>query len=217
MATIVYLDESGDLGWKFDAPYRMGGSSRYLTLAALCVPPEKKHLPKRLLRNLYQDFNWPASAEKKWSDMAANERAAFSARLVKLCAAHPDIHMHAITVKKERVAQHIRRDENKLYNYMTRLCLIDCMAAQDRVHFIPDARSIKVRSGNSLHDYLQTVLWFDLDKTTTLNTTPLDSHTCAGLQFADMVSGLIQHRFEDKRFENIRICIHHLQLKRLFF
>lgn len=37
MDITVYLDESGDLGWKFDAPYRSGGSSRYLTIAAIAV------------------------------------------------------------------------------------------------------------------------------------------------------------------------------------
>ena len=35
MQVSVYLDESGDLGWKFDAPYRCGGSSRYLTISAI--------------------------------------------------------------------------------------------------------------------------------------------------------------------------------------
>jgi hypothetical protein len=40
-AVAIYLDESGDLGWKFDGPYLGGGSSRYLTITALCVPPGK--------------------------------------------------------------------------------------------------------------------------------------------------------------------------------
>jgi hypothetical protein len=31
MALLIYLDESGDLGWSFDAPFRRDGSSRNLT------------------------------------------------------------------------------------------------------------------------------------------------------------------------------------------
>jgi hypothetical protein len=58
MSLIIYLDESGDLGWNFAAPYLDGGSSRFLTIGALCVPPEKKHLPKRVVRNLYKNFGW---------------------------------------------------------------------------------------------------------------------------------------------------------------
>ncbi|WMN84132.1 DUF3800 domain-containing protein [Vibrio parahaemolyticus] len=45
-STNIYLDESGDLGWTFDSPYRRGGSSRYLTIASLIVSPEKKALAK---------------------------------------------------------------------------------------------------------------------------------------------------------------------------
>jgi hypothetical protein len=46
----VYLDESGDLGWTFDKPYRHGGSSRYLTISVLIVPKDLSHLPKRILK-----------------------------------------------------------------------------------------------------------------------------------------------------------------------
>jgi hypothetical protein len=38
----IYLDESGDLGWRFDKPYRYGGSSRYLTIVSLIISPHEK-------------------------------------------------------------------------------------------------------------------------------------------------------------------------------
>lgn len=217
MASIVYLDESGDLGWTFDAPYRQGGSSRYLTVAALCVPAEKKHIPKRVIKALYHRFRWPTAVERKWTDMDSAERAAFAAAAARMCADHPDIHLHGITVKKERVEAHIRTDENKLYNYMIRLLILDCMVTQDRVTLVPDPRSIRVQSGSSLHDYLQIELWFSRKVKTQLLTSPMDSRHSKGVQFADMLAGLIQQRFEDKRFEHIRTCIRHLRLKRLFF
>lgn len=56
MQAISYLDESGDLGWKFHQPYRQGGSSRYLSLAAIILPFDKKHLPKRFITDLYKDL-----------------------------------------------------------------------------------------------------------------------------------------------------------------
>ncbi len=149
--------------------------------------------------------------------MTPRERGAFTAVADAMCKKHPDIHLHAITVKKERVEAHIRSDHNKLYNYMIRLCVLDCMGKHGQVSFIPDPRSIKVQSGNSLHDYLQTELWFTLKVRTTLTTTPLDSKNCRGIQFADMLAGLVQHRFEDRYFDYIRVCIRHLRLKKLFF
>lgn len=45
-SAIIYLDESGDTGWKFELPYRNGGSSRYLTIAALIAPSEKRIPPQ---------------------------------------------------------------------------------------------------------------------------------------------------------------------------
>lgn len=217
MSSIIYVDESGDLGWSFGAPYRLGGSSRYLTVAVVCVPSSKKHIPKRVIRNLYTKFKWPTGVEKKWKDMGPTERAAFATAAQKMCDDHPDIHLHAITVKKERVEEHVRADENKLYNYMIRLCVLDCMATQDAVTMIPDPRSMKVESGRSLHDYLQIELWFTRHVKTKLSTCPMDSKSCKGIQFADMLAGLVQQRFEDRYFEHIRICIRRLKLKKLFF
>ena len=83
--------------------------------------------------------------------------------MVKLLKKHPEIKIFAITVYKKRVATHIRADANKLYNYMVGLALLQRIKKIPHVTFVPDARSIKVRSGNSLVDYLHTEIWFKLN------------------------------------------------------
>src|SRR6266851_3280694 len=103
MTATIYLDESGDLGFEFAMPYRAGGSSRFLTIGALCVPPAKKHLPKRVVKELYEKFGWNTANEKKWADMSRSARTEFATRARDLCDKHPDIYLHAITVKKEKV------------------------------------------------------------------------------------------------------------------
>ena len=133
MSWLVYLDESGDLGWNFSLPYRGGGSSRFLTIGALCVAPTKKHLLKRVVKDLYLKFGWNPAKEKKWSDMSAAERREFSESAAKMCVKHPDIELHCITVQKQNVLQHIRNDSNKLYNYMIGLMLTGPMAAHASV------------------------------------------------------------------------------------
>jgi hypothetical protein len=197
MALMIYLDESGDLGWNFTAPFRRGGSSRYLTIASLCLPHEKKHLPKRVIKDLYQKFGWDVAEEKKWSAMNGTERMKFATEARSLCVKHQDIQIHAITVNKQNVQQHIRDDGNKLYNYMIRLSLLGVMRRHDEVRIVPDPRSIKVESGNSLPDYLQTLLWMHLQCNTVLKMTPIESHKSRSVQFADMLSGAIQTKFED--------------------
>jgi len=217
MALLIYLDESGDLGWNFTAPFRCGGSSRYLTIAALCVPTEKKHLPKRVIKRLYTTFGWPSHIEKKWSMMNRNERAAFAGACHTFCSAHADIHLHAITVKKQNVQPHIRTDANKLYNYMIRLSLLSRMRKHPEVLMIPDPRSIKVESGNSLPDYLQTLLWFHVHCATVVRMQPTESDTSLGIQFADMLSGAVQCAFEDGNYNYLSVIAPCLAHSRLYF
>lgn len=216
-AVVIYLDESGDLGWKFDAPYRQGGSSRFLTISAVCVPSEKKHLPRRLVKELYAKFKWPSDSERKWSIMTPDEREEFARRAKDLCVKHSDIILHAIVVRKQNVMPHIQQDPNKLYNYMTRLALLDRMAQYDVVTMVPDPRSIRVKSGNSLHDYLQTELWFTKKAVTKLTTNPADSANCLAIQFADMLAGAVQSRFEDNSTAVFQILHPALRLAQLYF
>lgn len=218
MSSIIYLDESGDLGWSFERPYRAGGSSRHLTIASLEVSPNLKDKPKRLVKKLYKKFNWNTSKEKKWSEMSVSERTFFAEKALELTTTYPsEIKYHSISVKKERVMPHIRSDANKLYNYMIGLSLLDCMSQHDSVTFVPDPRTIKVQSGNSLHDYLTTKLWFDLNARTQLSTQPISSDQCLNLQFADMLSGLVQHHFEDGNSNAWRILESNICHKKLFF
>jgi Protein of unknown function (DUF3800) len=216
-SVIVYLDESGDLGWSFNAPYGRGGSSRYLTISAVCIPSEKKHIPKRLVKSLYEKFKWDPKVEKKWSGMDPAERTHFAKEALAMVAKHPEIVMHAIVVKKQNVQAHIRADANKLYNYMIRLALLDKMAKHDVVTLVPDPRSIKVQSGNSLHDYLQMQLWFEKRATTTLLTSPSDSAKSLGIQFADMLAGVVQARFENNSSSDYQILANRLVVNQLYF
>jgi hypothetical protein len=200
----VYLDESGDLGWNFGSPYMKGGSSRFLTLAFLFVPDDKVHLPKRVIKHLYDKYKWNPSAERKASELNADQKAYFCARVSELARDHPDIEICSITVRKENVQPHIKTDGNKLYNYMTKLCALRRMARHSKVHFIPDERSVKVKSGNSLADYLQTELWFTEEKETLLHCEPGSSAQHRNLQFTDYVTNCIwrAYEFQDRRFLN---------------
>ena len=105
---VVYLDESGDLGWSFDQPYRQGGSSRYLTIAALVVVSEKRHLPKRVVRDCYKKFGWNPQRERKWPEVADEARDHFARASADLVTRHPDVKHFTITVRKQNVLAHIR-------------------------------------------------------------------------------------------------------------
>jgi hypothetical protein len=177
-SAFVYVDEAGDLGWKFNAPLGKGGSSRYLTISAVFTPEKKSDLPRRFVRTLYQKFGWSQSVEHKWCSMDVDQKSLCAVEMRELCESNPDIFLHAIVVKKQNVMSHIRSDSNELYNYMIRLALLERMSKHDAVMMIPDPRSVKMKSSNSLRDYLQTELWFTKKSKTNLVTWSYDSASC---------------------------------------
>lgn len=213
----ISLDESGDLGWKFDAPYRKGGSSRYLTIASILYPQAQNKHPKRLVKDLYNKLSRDPKKEIKWADMDASHRTEFASQLKKLVSTHADIKLLSITVKKENVHEHIRKDANKLYNYMIGLSLLDEMKKHSKMIFTPDQRSIKVASGNSLNDYLQTTLWFEKNAQTKLITRSCDSKTSKAIQIADMLAGAVQMHFEDRKSDIWQILKPHITHQPLYF
>jgi len=194
---IVYLDESGDLGWKFNAPFMNGGSSRYLTIAFIIVPNTNKDLPHRQVSKTYTKFNYQFGMEHKGNKLPKNVREYFINRVIKMMQSNPDVLMSAITVKKERVFDHIRRDGNILYNYLTKIGICDHIkSCNGNVDFIRDERTIKVSSGNSLIEYLQTELWFEKNSKAFLVDQPAKSHQNFNILFIDWIANTIWQYYE---------------------
>lgn len=214
---LIYLDESGDLGFNFAAPYRNGGSSRHITLAAAVCEEDSNKYIKRFIVDFYSARGIAAGKELKWSALSVDDRTDFATRAAKLARTHRAIRFASITVFKQNVMPHIQEDPNKLYNYMTGLMLLKMMREYDDVCFIPDSRAIKVKSGNSLHDYLQTKLWFDEGVATKLETQPSDSSKSRPLHFTDYLCGTFQAFHEDGQ-RGARDLLYPLtQTRNLFF
>jgi hypothetical protein len=104
---VIYLDESGDLGFKFTAPYRAGGSSRHLTLGAVICPDDSKKYVRRFVDKFYRRRGVPAGGELKWADLGGADRMDFASRAAELKRLHGVIEYVTITVYKPRVMPHI--------------------------------------------------------------------------------------------------------------
>lgn len=211
----ILIDESGDVGWILDKPYRKGGSSQYLTLACLFLPKSLKNLPKNIIRAMYKKMGW--QNEKKASTATMKQKTIFCQNVITLLKSNPSIKIETITVKKENVANHIREDGNKLYNYMISLIIPEYTNGYSEVDFIPDERSVKVKSGNSLVDYLQVKLWFDYKQQTKLINKPGRSHEQYNLQFIDWVTHCIWINFERGQNTMYDILTPHIKNRTLFF
>lgn len=211
----VYLDESGDLGWILDQPFRRGGSSRYLTLSFVFVPYNVKRYPRNIILSMYKQFGW--TSEKKASSATPKQKILFCEKAVEMLEKHNSIRIHALTVKKANVKQHIREDPNKLYNYMTGLVLPKYVESEPQIQFIPDERTVKVASGNSLTEYLQIKLWFEHNLTTKIINMPGRSHENYTLQFADWIAHCVWIKHEDGISKPHQILRPHIDVAHLYF
>ena len=200
MRTLIYLDESGDLGWSFDNPYQKRGSSRMLTLAAICMPEEKTVYVQRIVRALYKKRKRPLTNELKSSDLNLKDKELFTKLTIKLLKDHPEINIRAITVSKEHVKPEYRRDPNRFYNYLIKLLLLKTICQSHYVDFMPDSRSERVNAKWNLGEYLNQMVHdasFEYQiKNNSCNVTPMDSAKCLELQFIDFYAGLVWSKYE---------------------
>ncbi|WP_322060006.1 DUF3800 domain-containing protein [Paraburkholderia sp. J63] len=138
LGATIFLDESGCLGWKLDAPYQRGGSSRFFTLAAAIIPDGAEPVLERVVRGVYKHRGRSSGNELKSVQLSSGERMAFAGELAKIRAKRPDIRFVTITVRKERVNGAFRRTPNGLYTTSWR----SCCCSTSWVNTIPCALSL---------------------------------------------------------------------------
>jgi len=164
---------------------------------------------------MYKKYGW--TSEMKASQATKAQKLEFAASLNSTLSTKPEIKIESIVVKKENVQSHIRADANKLYNYMCKLVIVDYVKSIPGFEFVPDKRSIKVESGNSLSDYLQTVLWFEHNTATKLVNNPQQSDRNYNLQFVDWIAHCTWAHFEDGENEVFREISKRTKIRCLFF
>ena len=184
-------------------------------MTSLFLPKKYENQPEDIIKLMYKKFGW--KKEKKASTATFNQKMDFCKNVTELLNNNKEIKIDVITVNKQNVQEHIRQDPNKLYNYMASLVIPEYVTAYDEVYFVPDERSIKVRSGNSLADHLQIKLWFECDCKTRLINKPSASHLNYNLQFVDWISNCVWINFEDKKPQLFAILSPFIKHRPLFF
>ena len=217
MSHTVYLDESGDLGFKFSKPYMHGGSSRYLTIAFFVVPNSKDKYLKRLVRKIYKKYNFQPGTEVKASDLNISHKNVIASEIKSLIKTHSDITVCSITVNKQGVYEHIKKEPNLLYNYMMKLSILDKVNHLSKFTLLRDNRSVKVSSGNSLAEYLQTTLWFEHGSETALIDKPSDSKQFLNLILTDWLNNIVWNYYEHKNESPFKILSPMLKNQTLYF
>jgi len=194
----IYLDESGDLGWKFDKPNRDGGSSRFITISGIIIHEDEFKHVKRLISDIYRKYKLTPKIEKKGCHFS-NEHANFVvSQLNKLKSKAPSLRVISITAYKEKVYPALRIDTNILYNYLTRMLVSDVIKGFSEVEIILDKRTIKVDHGNNFEAYIKTILWGEMGSSVNISCKYIDSNNNEGIWFADWMANWVWRQYENQ-------------------
>ncbi|HFQ5220529.1 TPA: DUF3800 domain-containing protein [Vibrio vulnificus] len=221
MSVCFYLDESGDLGWSLDKPFGKGGSSQHLTIATISSEQESiKHIG-RFMKEAKKRFGFSAKQEMKWKDLSHEQRLEFSQQAAQLIKKHDSLQCYALVVAKRGVHPRLRNDKNLLYNYLIKMSLLDEIIKYPNVTLIPDPQGIAPNTGAPLHIYIQHMAYEYAVRTgspvTSVGFKQLDSSSCFGIQFADMLAGIVQQKYEGISGEYLSHFAGLIKVKPFFF
>jgi hypothetical protein len=194
---VVFLDESGDLGWTFDKPNGNGGSSRYITIAGIVVDEEQLKYVKRFIAELYKKYNLTPKIEKKGANFSDADATYITANLSKVIAKAPTFRVISITAKKENVVPRLREDCNIFYNYMLGVMLPDTFRHHTDFNLTLDKRTIKVDHGNNFEAYIKTKCWGELNMDVNISCQYDPSDKNEGIWMADWMANWIYRKYEN--------------------
>ena len=214
----VYFDESGDLGWKLDQPYRKGGSSQFFTIAYLLIPKDKNKYINRFIRKFHHDRGGK-EREYKGADFRLHRAKTIAHQIADLLAWNDDMILGAITVQKNHVPIRLTDSQNDsvLYDHMVQKALCDKLVDLKKATIIPDKRSVPRGSQNSCSDLLKGKLWLECGSEIVLEYLPEESHNNQRLIFIDWVANFVWRHYEDAKSDAYQRLQPVLQEERLFF
>lgn len=193
----IYIDESGDLGWKLDKPNRHGGSSRFITITAIIITKDEEKYVSRFITEIYKKYNLTPNIEKKGANFIPEHSSFITSQLAnKIINKSSSFKIISITVNKIKVFESLRRDKNIFYNYVLGLLLKPEIMQLENAEIILDKRTIKVSHGESFPDYIKTEIW---GQGLNINITCefLESTNNKMIWFADWYANFIWRKHED--------------------
>jgi hypothetical protein len=180
----VYLDESGDTGFKFRQ-----GSSRFFVITLLLVDDP---IPiQAAIDRLRDRLGFGPRTEFKFSHSANDVKD----RFLRVLRDH-DFRVRALVIDKQLMTQPYMRKRDTFYNYLVRLVLTHDHGTIEGATLVLD-ESIKSRK-RKLHlgSYLRQTLNTDPEAPKVRRIVHHASHSDNLIQAVDMVSGAIYRKYE---------------------
>lgn len=195
----VYVDESGDPGFKTDK----GSSKTFSIVLVIFQTNQDLETTVNEIRKLESRLNIPQSYEWHFSKLNKDRRAEFLSTISKC-----PLEIRAVSMIKENIyGVKLKTDSSSFYNYSCKLLLQYANRSLQEAKIIFDRRG--PRDFNThLRQYLRKKC--DIDHTIIKEIQSKDSRKDKPLQIADMVAGAIGRSLSEKsdRLDYISIIQH---------
>ncbi|MGK0365157.1 MAG: hypothetical protein ACI85O_002222 [Saprospiraceae bacterium] len=214
----IYFDESGDLGWTLNLPYRKGGSSRFFLIAYLIIPKEKNKLIERFINKFHKERKG-IKKEIKGASFRNSRAKVMSRLIIDFIRQNSDITIGYVVIKKSNVPITLVASGNDdvMYNYMVKIGITNKIGHFASVDIIPDKKSVPAGSKNSCPDLIKENLWLSRNSLVEITYKPEESHHNSRLIFIDWIANFIWRHYEDKNSEAFQILEPVLGSEQLFF
>lgn len=188
----VYLDESGDTGFKFNR-----GSSRYFVVALLLVDdPLPLHAAVAQLR---RDLGLREDFEFKFYHSEDDRRLTFLRMLRR-----QDIKVRALVIDKHLMSREHMRERDVFYNFLVKMILTHDNQTISNAMVILDESAKSKRSKQALTTYLRKALNVDPGRPKIRGVRYHDSRTDSLIQATDMVVGAIYANYHHGNGEYLK-------------
>ncbi|QJW85547.1 DUF3800 domain-containing protein [Ramlibacter terrae] len=209
----AFFDESGDLGWKFDAPFRQGGSSRFFVIAGASGPDHAHRSFGKVIRKLWASQGWTSHKEKKWNNIPDKAKLEFAQLAAKMAEQNKDVHLAVAVLKKEDLAAHLREDQHLLYAHLATQLVGDVLAGCTDAEICPDELNAGAGSSNLLQHLMRHELWFRRGCSPSIRQVRRQKHLKDALEFCDMLAGAAAAHFEQNKSEAWNLIAGHVHVR----
>ncbi len=195
----IYLDESGDLGFDFSKP----ATTNYFVVTVLTIDDSltNRKIEKAIERTLRTKVN--RGKRKNLAAEIKGSKTNIKTKKYFYCQIKDDsFNIYTIVLNKREVQESLRRDKERLYNYIARQVIEHCSfsAAKSRIIIVLDRSKTKSRR-EAFDRYLLFQLEGSLPPKIPLEIHHLSSQESKGIQAADLFCWGIFKKYENSDTE----------------
>jgi hypothetical protein len=186
---LVFIDDSGDAGFKFDK-----GSTTFFVIACVILDDDLEALKiKVAIKELKRNLNFPDTVEFKFHKSQESVRTAFL-EAINLFS----YRIRTIVIDKSKIrSDELKHNKNSFYSYAIKMVLQNNNDTIVNAKIRIDGSGDRIFKRNFL-GYLRKQL-NSKQKTVMKNCKLVDSKSDELIQLADMVAGTIRRSYDTKR------------------